>query len=121
MHRAIHAGVMCDVCGVSPIVGTRYSCTVCADYDLCEACETAAPGPDRDAHRLEHPVLKMRVPGVPRPFAPAAPRYVLPPLRGAEPRGHPGRRPAGHRGPVVGDPRGPFHFAVPPHPFGPLW
>ena len=25
----------CDECGLSPIRGTRYHCSMCADYDLC--------------------------------------------------------------------------------------
>jgi hypothetical protein len=35
----IHRGVKCDECGVRPIVGIRYKCTVRNDYDLCERCE----------------------------------------------------------------------------------
>ncbi|KAH7726155.1 Ref(2)P protein [Aphelenchoides avenae] len=29
----------CDQCGVEPIVGVRYKCAVCEDYDLCLKCE----------------------------------------------------------------------------------
>ena len=36
---AVHAGVACDRCGVSPIVGVRHKCSVRDDYDLCAACE----------------------------------------------------------------------------------
>jgi len=31
--------VRCDGCGVSPIVGQRFKCTICPDYDLCETCK----------------------------------------------------------------------------------
>ena len=35
LHReeALHAGVACEVCRVSPIEGVRYSCTVRKRYD----------------------------------------------------------------------------------------
>ena len=37
--KNIHFGVSCNGCGVSPILGCRYKCSVCDDYDLCEECE----------------------------------------------------------------------------------
>ena len=37
--KNIHFGVACNGCGVSPILGCRYKCSVCDDYDLCEECE----------------------------------------------------------------------------------
>lgn len=55
-----HESITCDVCGVSPIVGVRYRCTVCPDYDVCGLCVDHAPptslsgvapnGHDRDTH-----------------------------------------------------------------------
>lgn len=36
--KPVHDGVNCDQCGTGPIVGVRYKCSQCADYDLCEAC-----------------------------------------------------------------------------------
>jgi hypothetical protein len=36
---AVHTFVTCDVCGMHPIVGVRYKCTVREDYDMCENCE----------------------------------------------------------------------------------
>ena len=35
----VHTGVICDNCNANPIVGRRYRCIVCPDYDLCEQCE----------------------------------------------------------------------------------
>jgi len=35
----IHIGVTCDGCNKSPIVGVRYKCANCANFDLCEECE----------------------------------------------------------------------------------
>lgn len=36
---ARHRHVRCQICGIKPIVGVRYTCTVRPDYDLCEVCE----------------------------------------------------------------------------------
>ena len=35
---AIHSGIHCDMCKKQNIVGLRYKCVVCPDYDLCEEC-----------------------------------------------------------------------------------
>lgn len=34
----VHAGINCDGCNASPIMGLRFKCLVCQDYDLCAAC-----------------------------------------------------------------------------------
>lgn len=36
---ATHVGITCNECGVSPLPGARYMCSVRAKYDLCETCE----------------------------------------------------------------------------------
>lgn len=33
-----HEGVTCDGCEASPIIGPRFRCTHCQDFDLCGAC-----------------------------------------------------------------------------------
>ena len=38
--KPVHTHVTCDECGLSPIVGVRYKCSVREDYDLCETCES---------------------------------------------------------------------------------
>jgi len=50
----VHTNVKCDKCGIVPIVGIRYKCSVCEDYDLCEQCER------KFGH--EHATLKIRHP-----------------------------------------------------------
>lgn len=42
---AVHRGVTCNECGVSPINGIRYKCTVRHDFDLCANCESRRPQP----------------------------------------------------------------------------
>jgi len=39
---AIHSGVSCNGCKMYPIVGNRYKCTQCYDFDLCDECEAKA-------------------------------------------------------------------------------
>jgi len=52
--QAVHHGVTCDVCHVSPISGLRYKCTVCPDFDMCEKCEA------KRMHPADHPVIQLR-------------------------------------------------------------
>jgi len=50
----VHKHVKCDGCGLFPIVGIRYKCFECADFDFCEKCEAT----------IEHPhnFIKMKKP-----------------------------------------------------------
>ncbi len=50
--QVIHAHVTCDECGTSPIVGIRYKCVVCPDFDVCEKCQA------KSTH--DHPFLKIK-------------------------------------------------------------
>lgn len=53
-NEVVHKTVICDGCGMKPMVGTRYKCTVCRNFDLCENCEKTI------GH--SHPLLKIRKP-----------------------------------------------------------
>ena len=37
--QVVHERFLCDGCKMSPIVGIRYKCAVCPDFDFCEKCE----------------------------------------------------------------------------------
>lgn len=52
----IHEDVSCDECSVTPIAGRRYTCVVCKNYDLCEACMEAGK------HPVDHPLLLQKQP-----------------------------------------------------------
>ncbi|TVY73160.1 E3 ubiquitin-protein ligase HERC2, partial [Lachnellula suecica] len=53
----VHRGCACNSCGIVPIRGIRYRCANCADYDLCEGCES------QGLHTKTHVFYKIRVPG----------------------------------------------------------
>ncbi|XP_067620226.1 protein ref(2)P isoform X2 [Eurosta solidaginis] len=48
----IHARVECDECGLNPLVGFRYKCIQCPDFDLCQRCESKHKHP-------EHMMIRM--------------------------------------------------------------
>ena len=64
-----HTGVTCDGCGVSPIKGIRYKCSVLKDFDYCQLCE------ERLNH--EHAFLKIKENG-------GAPEVLVTILEGEE-------------------------------------
>jgi hypothetical protein len=41
----VHKCVVCDGCGMSPIIGPRYKCTVLKDFDFCQNCEATKDHP----------------------------------------------------------------------------
>ena len=51
--KPIHEGITCDGCGVSPIVGCRYKCAVCHNFDYCENCE------EKLTEEHQHPFIKI--------------------------------------------------------------
>lgn len=66
--KAIHNHVRCDGCGMNPIVGIRYRCSMCPNYDLCEGClvameqttpSTTTTTPTCDKHDESHLFLRM--------------------------------------------------------------
>jgi len=56
VEQTVHKDVRCDICNTVPIIGVRYKCAICKDYDLCEKCEMS------NSHNPMHPLIKMRIP-----------------------------------------------------------
>lgn len=54
--KIVHKDFICDGCDADPIVGIRYKCTVCNDFDYCEKCEKTL------GEKHGHPFLKIRNP-----------------------------------------------------------
>lgn len=46
-----HIGIICDGCELGPIIGKRYKCLECQNYDLCENCES------KNIHM--HPMMRL--------------------------------------------------------------
>ena len=55
-NKVMHFGVKCDGCGAYPIVGCRFKCAVCDDFDYCETCE------NKLSEKHNHPFLKIYEP-----------------------------------------------------------
>jgi len=53
-NSTVHPGVTCDGCQ-GPVVGNRYKCVECPDYDLCQTCS------DKKIHS-EHNMIKITRP-----------------------------------------------------------
>lgn len=109
--KVVHSQVTCDECGISPIVGVRYKCTVRNDFDVCEACEAKGNHP--------YPFVKITDPN----HAPAVLFYAFqnesnPNHQSPHPFPHPHPRPWGRCGRRPPHPWGPPHDGPPaPSPF----
>ena len=52
--KIVHNGVACDGCNKFLIIGDRYKCTICNDFDFCEICE------EKFSDEHLHPFLKIK-------------------------------------------------------------
>ena len=50
-----HPGVICSGCGMIPIVGNRYSCVYCRNFNYCEKCE------EEKGFSHGHPLYKFKL------------------------------------------------------------
>ena len=54
--KIVHYNIACDGCKAFPIIGCRYKCTICDDFDYCEECEK------KFGEKHNHPFLKIYEP-----------------------------------------------------------
>ncbi len=57
--REVHPGITCDCCEASPIVGTRYKCQECEDFDLCQICYDSPMSDTILEHVSDHEFVEM--------------------------------------------------------------
>lgn len=54
--KPVHTMSSCDGCGMNPIVGTRYKCSICDNFNYCQNCEELF----KNEHN--HPFIKIYKP-----------------------------------------------------------
>ena len=54
--KTTHHGIKCNKCGIEPIVGYRYKCPICKNYNLCQNCELK----NAETGEHQHDFIKMR-------------------------------------------------------------
>lgn len=59
----VHSGYGCDMCGDAPIVGVKYKCQDCQDFDMCEECHESHA---KIHYKGKHEFEKMDKPEPPR-------------------------------------------------------
>lgn len=52
----VHPNVICDGCE-GPVVGARFKCTVCPNYDLCSTCEGKGIHKEHNMVMFRNPLL----------------------------------------------------------------
>lgn len=63
---------MCDTCRQQPIIGIRWKCAECTNYDLCTTCYHG------DKHHLRHRFYRITTPGSERFVSPAKYTIIVP-------------------------------------------
>ncbi|XP_078267788.1 sequestosome-1 isoform X3 [Rhinoraja longicauda] len=58
--KVVHPNIVCDACN-GPVVGARYKCSLCPDYDLCSGCK------GKGFHK-EHEMILLQSPQFFHPF-----------------------------------------------------
>ncbi len=51
----VHKDIECDGCGQNPVVGLRFKCQSCDDFDLCASCKIANKHSQHSFETIEEP------------------------------------------------------------------
>ena len=63
--KIVHKNVICDGCGMKPLVGIRYKCKTCDNFDYCEEClEKYGQEHGHEFNKIEVPEEKDGIPGI---------------------------------------------------------
>ena len=54
--KTVHNNIKCEYCFMEPIVGFRYKCSICQNYNLCEKCEEK----NEETQNHSHDFIKIR-------------------------------------------------------------
>ena len=55
-NNAVHVGIQCENCKCSNLIGIRYKCFICENYNLCQKCEAYS----QSIHAPGHCFIKFR-------------------------------------------------------------
>ncbi len=56
--KEVHSSIICDGCGMEPLVGKRFKCQACNDFDFCEKCYEK----NKDVHKHEFKLVEKKAP-----------------------------------------------------------
>ena len=58
VNQSVHVGIQCENCKCTNLIGIRYNCFICQNYNLCQKCEAYS----QSIHSPGHCFLKLRAP-----------------------------------------------------------
>jgi hypothetical protein len=57
VNQSVHIGVQCENCKFTNLIGIRYKCFICENYNLCQKCEAYS-----ESIHSGHCFIKLRIP-----------------------------------------------------------
>ena len=64
-NKIVHKNIICDGCGMKPLLGIRYKCKTCKNFDYCQNClDTYKAEHGHEFDKIEVPVENDGIPGI---------------------------------------------------------